>query len=171
MEQVPEQIDTRTAIRNAIEANPGIRYRELLRMTGMANGVLAYHLGALEKSDIIRADRKSRMTRYYPPRVSDSESTIIKYIRHEPIRNILIFIFENDNCTFNEIVERAARAPSTISLHLKRLREDGVILVRYGELHLYRVADKELVSEVLSKYRPTLVDRMVDSFSETMEEL
>jgi predicted transcriptional regulator len=29
---------------------PGIRYRELQRATGFANGVLAYHLKILEKS-------------------------------------------------------------------------------------------------------------------------
>jgi predicted transcriptional regulator len=171
MEQTPEIADTRTLLQRIIDDNPGIRYRELLRITGVANGVLSYHLAALEKSDQIRADRMSRMTRYYPPKVSDRESEILKYVRHEPIRNILMFIFENDNCTFNEIVEHSGRAPSTISAHLKRLKEDGIISIRYGEYQLYRIADRDLVSEVLSKYRPTFVDRVVDGFADTMEEL
>ncbi|HKU49140.1 MAG TPA: winged helix-turn-helix transcriptional regulator [Nitrososphaera sp.] len=170
-QQMPESTSTREILQQIIDENPGIRYREILRMTGLANGVLSYHLGALEKSDQVRASRESRMTRYYPPRVSDKESEVLKYVRHEPIKDILLFIFENEHCTFDEIVEHACRAPSTISSHLKRLKEDGIISIRYGEYHLYRVTDKELVADVLSKYRPSYADRIVDSFAETMEEL
>jgi len=43
---------------------PGIRYRELLRLSGLSKGVLTYHLGTLEKSYQIRVDRQrdSRIT-------------------------------------------------------------------------------------------------------------
>jgi DNA-binding transcriptional ArsR family regulator len=74
-------------------------------------------------------------------------------------------------CTFSEIVEHTGRAPSTISLHLKRLREGGIVITRYGEYRLYRLADRELVADVLSKYRPSFVDRMIDSYAETVQEL
>jgi DNA-binding transcriptional ArsR family regulator len=74
-------------------------------------------------------------------------------------------------CTFSEIVEYTGRAPSTISLHLKRLREGGIVMTRYGEYRLYKLADRELVANVLSKYRPSFVDRTVDSFVETVQEL
>ena len=33
---------------------PGIRYRELLRMTGLSNGVLSYHLRFLDNSGKIQ---------------------------------------------------------------------------------------------------------------------
>jgi predicted transcriptional regulator len=69
-----------------IQQVPGIRYRELLRMTGLVDGVLTYHLAALEKTNMIKVDRESRITRYYPDSVSDKESAILKFIRHEPVR-------------------------------------------------------------------------------------
>jgi predicted transcriptional regulator len=169
--QVSEEADTQTILLQSIFKNAGIRYRELMRLTGLANGVLAYHLSLLEKSDLVRVDRKSRMTRYYPLSVSDDESAVLKYIRHEPIRNVLLFIFDHELCTFSEIVEHTGRAPSTISLHLKRLREGGIVITRYGEYRLYRLADRELVADVLSKYRPSFVDRMIDSYAETVQEL
>ena len=171
MEQTAENTDIRSVLLQMIDKNPGIRYRELLRMTGLVNGVLTYHLTALEKSDRIRADRESRMTRFYPPSVSEKESAVLKFVRHEPIRDILLFIFENENCTFSEIVEHSQKAQSTISSHLKRLRDDGIISVRYGEYQLYRVSDKELVADVLSKFRPGLFDRVVDGFADAVEEL
>jgi hypothetical protein len=46
-----------------------------------------------------------------------------------------------------------------------------MIIVRYGEYHLYKLADRELLASVLSKYRPGFIDRMVDSYAETVQEL
>jgi predicted transcriptional regulator len=164
--------DAKVLLLNHIEQTPGVRYRELLRLTGFVNGVLTYHLAALEKADVIKVDRKSRATRYYPVSISDSETAILKFIRHEPIRQILLFILEHEMCTFNEIVEHAGKAPSTVSTHLKRLKEGKIISVRHGEYHqLYRVVESELVAEVLSKYMPSFIDKVVDSYAETLEEL
>ncbi len=127
MEQIINVIseDTQSILLRHIQQNPGIRYRELLRLTGLVNGVLTYHLAALEKSNVIRAERQSRMTHYYPISVPDKESVILKHIRHEPIRQIVLFLLDHQFCTFNEIVDHTKKAPSTISSHLKRLREEG----------------------------------------------
>jgi DNA-binding transcriptional ArsR family regulator len=155
-----------------IEQTPGIRYRELLRSTGLVNGVLTYHLSALEKANVIKVNRESRVTRYYPISVSDKESAILKFVRHEPIRQILLFILEHGMCTFNEIVDHTGKAPSTVSSHLKRLREAGIVLVRHGEYHqLYRVIEKDLIAEVLSKYTPSITDKIVDNYTKMLEEL
>jgi DNA-binding transcriptional ArsR family regulator len=165
-------IDAKVLLLNHIEQTPGIRYRELLRLTGFVNGVLTYHLAALEKANIIKVDRQSRMTRYYPISISDSESAILKFIRHEPIREILIFILEHEMCTFQEIVEHTGKAPSTVSTHLKRLKEARILSVRHGEYHqLYQVIKGELVAETLSKYLPSFVDKVIDNYAEILEEL
>jgi DNA-binding transcriptional ArsR family regulator len=170
--QVTELASTQILLVKHIEQTPGIRYRELLRLTGLVNGVLTYHLAALERANVIKVNRESRMTRYFPVSVSDQESAILKFIRHEPIRQILLFILEHDMCTFNEIVDHTRKAPSTVSSHLKRLREAGVVLIRHGEYHqLYRVAERDLVAEMLSKYTTSFVDKIVDNYSEMLEEL
>ena len=170
--QVTELANTQILLMKQIEQTPGIRYRELLRLTGLVNGVLTYHLAALERANVIKVIRESRMTRYYPVSVSDKESAILKFIRHEPIRQILLFILEHDMCAFTEIVDHTRKAPSTVSSHLKRLREAGIVLIRHGEYHqLYRVAESELVAEVLSKYTTSFVDKVVDNYTEMLEEL
>ena len=170
--QVTELANTQILLMKQIEQTPGIRYRELLRLTGLVNGVLTYHLAALERANVIKVIRESRMTRYYPVSVSDQESAILKFIRREPIRQILLFVLEHDMCTFNEIVDHTQKAPSTVSSHLMRLRDAGVILIRHGENHqLYRVAESELVAEVLSKYTTSFVDKVVDNYTEMLEEL
>ena len=96
----------------------------------------------------------------------------MKFVRHEPIREILLFILENEMCTFNEIVDHTGKAPSTVSSHLKRLKEAGIVSVRYGEYYqLYWVVEGDLVAEVFSKYTTSFVDKVVDNYSEMLEEL
>lgn len=50
-----------------IYRHPGVRYRELLRMTHSSNGVLSYRLTQLERSQDINVNRNQRVTRYYLP--------------------------------------------------------------------------------------------------------
>lgn len=172
MQVTESAADTRVLLMKNIEQTPGIRYRELLRLTGLVNGVLSYHLSGLERENVIKVNRESRITRYYPVNVSDKESAILKFVRHEPIRQILLFILEHDMCTFNEIVDHTGKAPSTVSSHLKRLRGAGIILIRHGEYHqLYRVAEGDLIAEVLSKYTSSFTDKVVDNYTEMLEEL
>ena len=79
MEEVSETVSTQDLLLNLIEREPGIRYRELLRSTGLANGVLTYHLSALERASVVRVDRQqARITRYYPVNVPESESQVLR---------------------------------------------------------------------------------------------
>ena len=156
-----------------INGNPGIRYRELLRLSNLSNGVLAYHLALLEKSGRIQVDRNEnkKMTRYYPNNISIEETNIIGYIRQDATKQIILFILENDLCTFDEVVEHTKKAPSTISWHLKRLKEAGIISIQHGRYHLYHVINREMVAEVLRKYKQSFIDKVVDRYTETIEEL
>jgi predicted transcriptional regulator len=49
----------RIIVFSIIDKNPGIRYRELLRLTGFNNGTLTHHLGILEKIKAIQVYRKN----------------------------------------------------------------------------------------------------------------
>jgi DNA-binding transcriptional ArsR family regulator len=80
-------------------------------------------------------------------------------------------MLEHDLCTFNEIVDRIGKAPSTVSLHLRRIREGGMISVKYGEYQLYSLTNKETVFDVLAKYKASFSDKVVDNYTEMMEEL
>ena len=171
MDLSTEMVDARGMLLKRIEENPGIQYRELLRTTGLVNGLLSYHLSALEKSDVIKVDRQPRTTRYYPVTVSDKEYNILKFVRQEPVRKIILILLERELCKFNEIVDYMQKAPSTVSLHLRRLREGGMISIRYGEYQLYSLTNKDIVCEILAKYKASFTDRVVDNYEEMMEEL
>jgi predicted transcriptional regulator len=156
-----------------INGNPGILYRELLRLSNLTNGVLTYHLALLEKSDRIQVDRNEnkKITRYCPNNISIQETNIIGCIRQDATRQIILFILEDDLSTFDEIIDHTKKAPSTISWHLKRLKEAGIISIQHGRYPLYHVTDREMVAEVLRKYKQSFIDKVVDRYTETIEEL
>jgi predicted transcriptional regulator len=50
-----------------VKEHPGIRYRELVRLTGLSHRKMSFHLGELKKSKLVKAKRLGyNMTRYYP---------------------------------------------------------------------------------------------------------
>ena len=63
------------------------------------------------------------------------------------------------------------KAHSTVSLYLRRLREGVMISIRYGEYQLYSLTNKDILCEILSKYKASFTDRVVDNYEEMMEEL
>lgn len=165
--------DTKRAILEYIYNNPGIRYKELLRLTRLKNGVLSYHLTILERLNKIRIDRHNkRVTRYYIVNIPKEESDIIGCFRNIVTRKIAIFVLQHDLCTFNEIVYHINKAPSTVSWHLKRLRDAGILSIIYGENHqFYTVADRGIIANILHKYKESFVDKVVNNYTEIMEEL
>jgi len=163
--------DSQSNILKVISNNPGIRYRELARQTGFANGVLTYHLKILEHAGYTNKFRHNNITRYYPTNIPNQDLKIISNLRVCSEKDIIVFILHHDFCTFNEIVEHLRKAPSTTSWHLRRLCEDGIVSVHHGEYNLYQINDKKLVNQMLHKYKESFTDKVVNNFVDIADEL
>lgn len=148
-----------------------IRYRELLKLSGFSNGVLFYLLRGLEEAGLIRSERKrARTTRYYPNNMSQMDSAILSCLRHRPLREIILFILENNPSNFSDIVKYAGKAISTISSHLAHLKEEEIITSRRSSHgFLYNLANPELVANVALKYKMRLIDRSISNFIDMVE--
>ena len=147
-------VDARIVILKQIGETPGIRYRELVRSTGLSNGTLEYHLRILERTHKVKVDiSDGKRGRYYPIDILANESNIIGFIRNNVSRQIVTFILEHELCTFGEILGHIKKAPSTLSWYLKRLSKAAIISVTYGkEYQLYQVLNSKFVQEILYKY-------------------
>ena len=75
--------DRDSQIQQIIEKNPGIQFREIMRSSGLKNGVLSHYLDKLERSGVIKADRGPRQVRFYPPQITEDESIVIKSLRKQ----------------------------------------------------------------------------------------
>ena len=171
---VPSSGDLRKDIYNCVCENPGIRYRELIRLAGTTNGVLSYHLSKLEKSGEIRVERQSnnRVTRYFIANIPKKDSDIIGCFRSKVIRNIVFFVLNNEFCTFIEIVDHVGKAPSTVSWHIKRLKEAGILNTNYGNDHfLYSIADRLMVNRVFLEYKESFTDRIIENYTDIVDKL
>ena len=156
-----------------IDRNPGVRYRELLRIFHLGNGVLTYHLSILERIGKIRADRrKNKITRYYLTGVPDEDTYMIGQMKNKVSRQLILFILEHDHCKFGEIVENSGKAPSTISWHLNRLRDAGIISVSLGDRSQhYTIVDSREVKKILVIYKDAFLDKIVDNYIGIMDQM
>jgi predicted transcriptional regulator len=163
--------ESQNAILAEIVQHPGIRFKELSRHTGYAHGVLTYNLNVLERENSINKIRHNKTTRYYSHYIPNQDIKILSHLRINSERDLILFVLDHDLCTFNEVVVYSGKAPSTISWHLKRLCEDGVISIRTGEFNLYRLVNKELVIHMLHKYKESFTDQIVNNFVNIANEL
>ena len=152
---------------------PGIRYRELLRITGVSNGVLSYHLNLLDNSGRVRVHRiNNRVTRYFSHDVSIAESNSIGLLRQNTTRKIILYILESGPCGFNDIVTYTKKVPSTVSWHLSRLKDADIIKVRkQNELNYYEIKiDRFTLQNLLFKYKSSFTEQIIDDYTNMINE-
>jgi DNA-binding MarR family transcriptional regulator len=111
-----------------IKTNPGVHYNQILRKVGVKNGTLSYHLGVLEKTELIQSRREGLKYRaFYPTgmnfpkaerfRLTDLQIRIIGSIRSQP------------GMTQKEIARLLGQKPQTINYNIKVLGQAGLISV------------------------------------------
>ncbi|MDQ6724090.1 MAG: ArsR family transcriptional regulator [Thermoproteota archaeon] len=169
-----EKNDKKKLLLKIIDFLPGIRYRELSRITNLTNGTLSHHLATLEKSSTIKVIRpkNSNITRYYPAATPSEETIILGFLKIKTTKEIIIKLLEKKCCTFNELVGHINKAPSTTSWNLKRLLDFQIIIRKRGtEFSEYLLKDPEEVEKLIKKINITLLDRTVDNYTSLIEDL
>lgn len=165
-------MDRSIKIIQLIEKNPGIKFREIMRETGMKNGVLGYYANKLEKEGVVKVERKPGQTRFFPPSVADSDILMIKNLRQETPRQILAALLKYEMLSFGELVKNVKKSPATISLYLTQLKNDSIVestLINLKRHH--RVKDIEKLRMMVNKYHPSLIERSADHLADTFSSL
>ena len=166
--------NNRGKILKIINSVPGIRYRDILRLTNLNNGTLSHHLSILEKSSIIKIGRteNSNITRYFPASTPSDETLILNYMKIKTTKNIIMMLTETDGVSFNEIVNHINKAPSTISWNLKRLVDSNIVeRTRGKDVSLFFLHNKELVKKLVGQNNKTLLERSIDNYISIIDEL
>ena len=161
-------MDRSIEIIDIVEKNPGIKFREIMRKTGLKNGVVSYHAKRLEESGSVKIDRKSGETRFYPLCVTEEESNIITSLRRDTQRHILLHLLDGKSFTFNEIVHKVKKSPSTVSTFLGKLVDEHIVECKIVELKkTYFLKNPDMVKEIIEKYNPILLERAAYNFADT----
>ncbi len=159
--------DRDSQLQQIIEQNPGIQFREIMRSSGLKNGVLSHYLGKLEKNDIIKVVRGPRQSRFYPPQITEEESIVIKALRKQTPRDLLLALIKNDGLEFSQLVKEVKKSPSTVSLYLSQIVDDGLVETRLVELKKrYHIKARDLIDKLIEEYRPSLLEKPTSGFED-----
>jgi predicted transcriptional regulator len=155
-----------------IENNPGIKFREIMRNTGMKNGVLSYHISKLEKDGTIQVHRGARQTRFYPLHITEEESKVIKALRRQTPRDIISALILHESLEFNEIVSKVGKSQSTVSLYLSQLVDDDIVQIQFSEKkRSYKIKDRLVVDKLIEDYQPGLLEKPTSGFEDIINSL
>lgn len=166
--------NNRGTILKIINSFPGIRYRDILRLTELNNGTLSHHLSNLEKCSVIKIGRieNSNITRYYPASTPTDETIILNYLKIKTTKKIILMLVEVEGASFSEIVNHINKAPSTTSWNLKRLLDSNIVGRKRGEnVFLFFLHNKELVRKLIAQNNKSLVDRSIENYISIIEDL
>ncbi len=145
--------NTNIMILDQINHSPGIRYSELKRDTGVADGRLEYHLKILEELRQIKVSRypTRKSTRYYTSDKPRDELRIIEYTQRSGAKEIVQLLLHKDQCYFEDIVQYTRKVPSTVSHHLSGLKEGGIIMQsKNGKYKTYRLKNKDKIARIMN---------------------
>jgi len=172
-----------------IGENPGIRYRELLRLINSSNGVLSYHINKLEKMELVNVDRKSRITRFFPRNISNEIMALLAILRNHTSYEIMKLLYESGPVSQSELVKYTRKSASTISWYIKKLLGDNIIYIRNKQgtydgnndisykmqltgkrVNFYELSNRNLVSDVMNNANK-YIDRTIVNYSSVIDSL
>jgi DNA-binding transcriptional ArsR family regulator len=167
------ELESRRRIYHYVEDNPGTHMRQVGRELDIPMGTLEYHLRYLVDEGLLATREDDRYTRYFVKgQTSRHEKDVLAAIRQETPRRIVAQLLMEPGASHGEILEEFDVSASTLSFHLNKLVEAGVVeKEKSGRKNLYSIVDEEVASRVLIQYRESFVDDVVDRFAEVWMDL
>jgi predicted transcriptional regulator len=158
------ELESRRDIYQYVAANPGVHFRALVAALDYAQGTIQYHLRWLESHDLVTASEDGTYTRYYATgEFDDADRAILNALRREHARRIVAHLAADGALSTADLAERLDRSPSTVSWHLSKLTEEGLLTKeRDGRRVEYELRDPERVKYLYTVYQKTFTDRVVD---------
>ncbi len=167
------ELESRRDIFEHISKYPGSYMREMQEKLDMATGQLEYHLKYLEDHKLISSQMSGNKKRYFVEKeVNYPDRKLISILRQKTLRKILIMLIERGKMNFSQIDEEVDLSKSTVSFHLKKLENKGLIETRrIGRKKVYSCKNDKEIAQVLITYKSSFLDKAVDRFVETWSDM
>ena len=152
----------RDSIIRTIEKKPGISFNELVRETGLSNGVVSHYLIKLMESKEIEKEDIKR-GKYFLKKILKKDRIIITHLRQKTNNEIFKLFMKNLNyekiLTQNEISKKINKSASTVSVSLKVLHKNNIIeriiLNKSSKITSdigYQILNRDLYEKLIIKY-------------------
>jgi predicted transcriptional regulator len=163
---------TRTQLRDHIEANPGVHFNELVRTLDLAPGQVQYHVRRLLRSDAVVSESIYGRTHYFSPAFDEWERGVLALFRRETARDVLGHLLEHGSARPAEVADAVGIARSTLEWHLDHLTEQDVVRKRRdGNRVVLELERPEATRQLLADVSPSLPGRFVDRFTRLVDSL
>ncbi len=111
-----------------IKTNPGVHYNQILRKVGVKNGTLSYHLGVLEKTELIQSRREGLKYRvFYPTGMNFPKSERFRLTALQI--QIIDLLKDKPGMTQKELARLLDQKPQTINYNMKVLDQAKLVSV------------------------------------------
>jgi DNA-binding transcriptional ArsR family regulator len=115
---------TRERIYTSVSESPGIGLGELIEAVPVAKSTVRYHLRILREAGLVESATVAGTLRFAP---SEADAELAGALSAGPTRAVVDAVAEHEPASVTAIAEATDRAPSTVSHHLGRLEERGVV--------------------------------------------
>lgn len=164
----------RQRVHAAIQRYPGIHVRGLERHLHVSAPLAQYHLKRLVAEGWIEGRDQGGYTRYYATgkgddaRILEQDMPLLGLLREEVPLHIALLLLDDGPQPHGAIVARTGLAKSTVSYHLAKMAEAGLV-ERVPGAPAIRLTDRERVYRLLLHHAPT--PDLLDTFAELWEDL
>ena len=166
------QLKTRQRIYDAVKENPGSSARDVQRLEGLGWGETSHHLNRMVQAGVLRRERAPKRDFYFPMDVTWNERKCLMFLRGENTRRILFTLLATPGLRSVEVADRLGVGKSTVSFHLTRLVQGGLVLSSREDVTCrYRVAHPDQVTSVLGSYRANFREELASRFAEIWDAL
>lgn len=162
-------VGVRQRVYDAVRRFPGIHVRELERQTKESAALCQYHLEKLVAEKLVEGHDQGGYTRYFPTAkgkaasVTPRDQETLGLLRENVPLHIVLVLLDDEPLSHTEIVAKVDVAKSTVSYHLAKLAEGGIVDREPGTKKL-RLVDRERTYRLLLMYRPT--PTLIEAFGE-----
>ncbi|MFB6121611.1 MAG: winged helix-turn-helix transcriptional regulator [Halobacteriaceae archaeon] len=165
MPETDLQLESRRDIYQEVRRAPGTHFRGLLRELDYAKGTVQYHLRWLVARGLVESESDGEYTRYYPAREFEpADKATLSALRRTYSREVLAHLAADGPLTTTDLAERLGKSASTVSWHLSRLHDAGLVAKRRdGRSVEYTLADRERVATLYATYEESFTDRLLDN--------
>ncbi|MFB6166460.1 MAG: winged helix-turn-helix transcriptional regulator [Haloarculaceae archaeon] len=165
MDEPEFDLESRRELYRAIRHAPGVHVRELERRLDYAKGTVQYHLRWLADHDLVEVHTDGEFSRYYPAHeLDDDEKATVSALRRTYSREVIAHLAADGPLTTTDLADRIAKSRSTVSWHLSRLHDAGLVEKRRdGRRVEYALVDRDRVLELYAVYEESFTDRLLDN--------
>jgi len=158
-------LEIKRKIYNLILKNPGLHESKIAEMLKVSWELVFYHLSYLQKNDLVVIEKKDGYNRCFAKgKIGEKDKKLLSILRQKYPLAIIMFLLTNPFSRFKEITGDIDLSPSTLSYHLQKLVDKGIVEFEIiKNVKRYLVKDKKYIIQLLVRYKP---HKLIDDYED-----